>query len=228
MKRIKIMGCALLALFALSATMAAVASAEEGFLPETIREFTLEGGVSTLNTKANLPVVCSLLDPIKGTLVNDKHATIVLHWLKCTIGGIPVNSENDKGQSEVILVEVLLLVCLKPENSEGKVLGEFGIAAEVLKAPITLEVPSLGVKVKVKGLVIGAVTAGAGVKKLEFPTAFSGELGKQVAVKCHEGTATKEHSLLAESSLTKTDEVASENVAGGKVVFPKEVELMDS
>ncbi len=228
MKRLILTGWALLALFALGATMAATASAEEGFLPETVRTFTLEGGVSTLNTKANLPFVCSLLNPVKGTLNTDKHATVSLHWLKCSVGGIPINSENDKGQSETILIEVLLLVCLKPENSEGKVLGEFGIAAEVSKAPITLEIPSLGVKVKVKGLVIGTVTAGAGVKKLEFPTAFSGELGKQVAVKCHEGTATKEHSLLAESSLTKTDEVASENVTGGKVVFEKESELMDT
>ncbi len=87
MKRTRIMGCALLALFALSGAMAAVASAEEWFLPRTKGKFTIEGGVSTLNTAANLPFVCSLLDPSKGTLTNDKHATISLHWLKCTVGG---------------------------------------------------------------------------------------------------------------------------------------------
>ncbi len=228
MKRIRIMGCTLLALFALSAVMAATASAEAGFLPRTNPKFTIEGGLSTLNTAGGLLLSCSSLDPSKGTLANAKHATVALNWLKCTSAGFSFNSENDKGQSGTILIEVLLLVCLKPENSEGKVLGEFGIAAEIDKGPITIEEPSVSEKLKLKGTIIGVVTAKAGEKLSEFKVAFTGEKGKQVVAKCKDGTETKPESLLMESSLTKVNEVASENIAGGEIVFEKEQELMDS
>ncbi len=228
MKRIRIIGSGLLTLFVLSAAMAAVASAEEGFLPRINGNFTHQGGLSTFNTGANLPIVCSLLDPVKGTLTNDKHATIVLHWLKCTFAGIPINSANDKGQSETILIEVLLLICLKPENSAGTVLGEFGIAVELVKGPITLEIPALGVTVKVKGQVIGVLTGKAEEKLSEFKVAFTGKEGKQEVAKCKAGEETKLHTLLAESSLTKVDEVASLNIVNGNFIFEEKQALMDA
>ncbi len=225
MRRAGLIGCAL---FALYGVMASVALAEEGFLPRTNGKFTIEGGLSTYNTSANLPIICSLLDLVKGALTSDKHTTVALHWLKCTVAGIPVNSENDKGQSETILIEVLLLVCLKPENSEGKALGEFGIAIEVNKAPITLEVPSFGETIKVKGTLIGVVTAKNEEKLSEFKVALAGQNGKQEVAKCKAGEETKVQSLLSESSIIKVDETASDNIEGGKVVFEEKQALMDS
>jgi hypothetical protein len=123
---------------------------------------------------------------------------------------------------------MLLLVCLKPENAAGAVLGDFGIAAEIVKGPITIEAPSIGAKIKIKGQIIGVVAAKNEEKLSEFKVAFTGADGKQEAAKCKAGEETKLHTLLAESSLTKVDEVASENIVGSKVTFEEKQALMDT
>lgn len=225
MKRIRMLGLALLALFALSAIVAEAASAEAGFLPHKLTGYTLEGKVSTLNTAGNKPIICSTLDPSTGKLENDKHTSVTLHWLKCTVAGLPANSVTDG--SEIILAKVLLLVCLNPENAAGKVLGEFGIAAETDET-VNLEVPSLGVKITVKGRVIGLVLAKAKELLKTFNVDFTGAKGVQEVAKCKDGTEVKEHTLQAENSTEKKLETASQNVEKGTVTFEEAQELMDS
>jgi hypothetical protein len=219
MKRIRILGVALLALFALSAVMAVAASAEEGFLPLKAKGATVEGKVSTLNTAANLPIVCGKLDPSKGTFSSDKHATGTLQFLECTVAGLAANSVGDA--SKTILAPVEFLVCLT-NSAELK----FGIAAEVV-GTLNLEVPSLGAKITVKGRVIGEATAKAGAKAKVFTVNYTGAKGVQNVTKCTDSSGTKEHTLQAESSLTKKLETASQNVESGTVTFEEEVELMD-
>jgi hypothetical protein len=221
MKRIRILGVALLALFALSAVMAVAASAEEGFLPFPKKTgFTVAGGVSTLNTAANLPIVCGKLDASKGTLENDKHGTVTLQWLECTVAGLGANSVGDA--SKTILAKVLFLVCLINTTTL-----EFGIAAETDET-VKLEVPALPATITVKGRVIGTVLAKAGAKATLFKVDFTGAKGVQNVTKCTDSSGTKEHTLQAESSLGKKLETASQNVESGTVTFEEEVELMDT
>jgi hypothetical protein len=221
MKRIRILGVALLALVALSAVMAVAASAEEGFLPFPKKTgFTVEGGTSTLNTPANLPIVCGKLDASKGTLEKDKHGTVTLQWLECSVAGVAANSAGDAAKT--ILAKVLFLVCLINPTSL-----EFGIAAETDET-VNLEVPALGVKITVKGRVIGTVLAKANTLATLFKVDFAGSKGVPTVKKCTDSEGTKEHTLTAESSLTKKAETASQEVVGGTVTFEEKVELMDT
>jgi hypothetical protein len=220
MKRIRILGASLLMLFAFGSVMAVEAYAEEGFLPLKAKGFTVEGGKSTLNTAANLPIICEKLDASKGTMEKDKHGTVTLQWLGCSIAGLGFNSAGDAGKT--VLAKVLFLVCLINSTTL-----EFGIAAETDET-INLEVPSEGVKIALKGRVISTVLAKAGVKAKVFSVDFVGEKGKQAVTKCTDAEGTKEHTLQAESSLTKKLETASLNVESGKSTFEEEVELMDT
>jgi hypothetical protein len=220
MKRIRTLSLALLAIVALSAVTAVAASAEEGFLPLKTKGFTIEGGKSTLNTAANLPILCGKLDASKGTMEKDKHGTVTLQWLECSVAGIGLNSVGDS--SKTVLAKVLLLVCLINTATL-----EFGIAAETDET-ITLEAPALGAKIAIKGRVIGTVLAKAGVKAKVFSVDFVGAKGVQNVTKCTDSSGTKEHTLQAESSLGKKLETASEEVEKGTMTFEEEVELMDT
>jgi hypothetical protein len=220
MKRIRTLGVSLLILFAFSAIMAVAAYAEEGFLPLKAKGFTIEGKTTTLNTASNSLIVCGKLDPSKGTFLSDKHATVILQFLECTQSGFAVNSVGDSPKT--ILAPVELLVCLV--NSEKLV---FGIDAEI-EGTLNLELSGLGVKIAVRGRVIGEATARAGVIAKVFTVNYTGAKGIQNVTKCTDSSGAKEHTLQLEPSLTKKAEMASLNVEKGTMTFEEEVELMDS
>jgi hypothetical protein len=219
MKRIRIIGLTLLALFALGAVAATVASAEEGLLPLTKKGAKVEGGLSTLETTGGAAIICLTLDPSTITFTNDKHASGTLHWLHCLAFGFPANSLGD-GSAE-ILVPVLFLICLI--NSAALT---FGVAAEVSK--VHLEVPAAGVLVIVNGLVIGSLGAKAGEKVASTTVSFSGSKGIPTVKECSDSSGTKKHTLTGELNENGKPEAASENVVEGKVTYEEKLELMDT
>jgi hypothetical protein len=221
MKSLKLIGLALLAVFALGA-FAASASAEEGFLP-TPSKATLLGGESKLEATSGEKIVCKEADDVPLAFTNDKTATATLHFLGCKSAGFAINSEGDK--TEIILVPVKFLGCLDPKNSEGKLLAEFGIAGEITGGNLKLEQPATGTKVEVKGIALGEIlTKGPAVLYL---VDFLGSGGKQTVTECLQGETKIKHTL--ESSFKGGAFLpASQNVVGGLVSFPSEVKLEDS
>jgi hypothetical protein len=222
MKRFRSILLALLALLALGALLASTASAVEGILPLKTKDFLLEGGTSTLATPSTtLPaVICEKLDDSPGVMVNDHHTEItIIHWLGCTAGGLAVNSKG--ANSKEILVKVVFLVCLI--NSSTLL---FGIAAETSETAV-LEIPALGLKIEVKGLVIGHVLpAGEGLAK-HFTVDFEGAKGVQTVKEClNEAKEAKKHSLLSKVD-AGVFESASENVNTGLVLFLENMQFMD-
>jgi hypothetical protein len=219
MKRFRILGIALLALLALGAVMAVAASAEEGFLPNPAKEKnkgTISGGKSTLGN-AKGTIICQHLDASPIEFANDKHGTATLKWKECTTAGLAANSLGD--EKGIILAKVLLLVCL---INSAKL--EFGVAAEPDET-IHLEAAAAGVLAEVKGLVIGTLS---GAKGKEFTSEFlAPKVGEQTVKECTDAEGKKVHSLL-EALNHEAFATASEEVKGGKIVFEKEVELMDS
>jgi hypothetical protein len=216
---IKALGLSILALIPLSTMTTVVASAEEGLLPNRLTAFWVQGGKSTINTAANLPIVCTILEPSKGVLITDKHSTVLLEWLKCSIAGIALNSAG-VGSGEV-LAQVLFLVCLIKSNEL-----KFGMAVET-DTTLNLESPALGIKITVKGRVIGEVLAKAGTKVEAVALDFTGKEGKQSVTTCTDSNGTKEHTLQVESSLTKKAETASLSIEKGTIFFEEDLELMD-
>jgi hypothetical protein len=219
MKQFRILGVALLVLFALGAIIAVAASAEEGFLPNPLKEkntASISGGKSTLgNAKGS--IVCTTLDASPVEFTNDKHGTALLKWKGCTTAGISINSLGD--EKGVILAKVLHLVCL---ISSAKL--EFGIAVEPDET-IHLEAPAAGILAEVKGLVIGTLSS---TKGKEFKVGFTAKsVGEQAVKECTDSEGTKKHSL-SESLNHEGFITSSEEVIEGKLTFAKEVELMDT
>jgi hypothetical protein len=227
MKRMKLIGLMLLAVFALGAFAAATASAEEGFLP-TPKTATALGGTSILETASKANITCTSLDDSTITMENDKHGKATLQWLGCKAEGLfGANSLGDK--AEVILAEVLFLVCLDPTNAAGTLIDNFGVIGEVV-GKLHLEVPAVGALTIVTGAALGAIltTGPAKLWIMEFNRVGTGSPGAQVVTDCKQGTTTILHNLLSELNENKKPEAASENVASGLLQFPSEVELMDS
>jgi hypothetical protein len=217
MKCIRILGLAVLTLLAL---MAVAASAEEGFVPLAKKGASMAGGKSTINTAANLPIICQKLDPSKVTFTTHEHSTTgTLLFLECTVAGLAANSLGDAAKT--ILIPVELLVCLINPAALT-----FGLAAEVVST-LNVEVPSLGAKVTIKGRAIGEVLAKVGVKAKIYSVDFTGAKGVQSVKACVDSGGTKEHTLQAESSLTKKLETASLDIEKGTLTFEEEVELTD-
>jgi hypothetical protein len=219
MKRFKPIGLLLLAIVALAAFAASTASAEEGFLPKQ-EKGNLLGGESKLEIEGTAAIVCKKLDESKFTFTSDKHGSGTIHWLECKASVFPVNSLGDA--SEVVLVPAELLVCLDPKNAEGKLLANFGIAAEV--KGIHLEVPALGALEEFNGRALGTIE---GTKGKLFGSKFEGVEGKQTVTKCLEGANEKTHNLTG-SENHGAAKPTSENIVGFLLQFPAEVELMDS
>jgi hypothetical protein len=223
MKRMKLIGLSLLAIFALGAFAAATASAEEGFLP-TPSTGTALGGKSVLESTGKANITCASLDDSTITFENDKHGKATLHWLGCKGEGLfGVNSLGDK--AEEILAEVLFLVCLDPTNAAGTLIDNFGIIGEVV-GKLHLEVPAVGQLQIVTGAALGAILT-TGKAKL-WVIEFNGSAGAQTVTDCKQGTTTILHSLKTENNESGKTEAASELVVGGLLQFAAEVELMDS
>jgi hypothetical protein len=231
MKSVRLFGLSLLALLALGAFAAATASAEEGFLP-TPKTANILGGTSTLGTASGFGITCEKLDESTITFNNEKekepdsHGTATLHWLGCTTLGklVGVNSLGDKAKE--ILAKVLFLVCLDPTNPAGKLLANFGIAAET-DEPVHLEEPSTGTLQIVTGRVIGIVLT-VGPAKLWVVDFTATSQGVQAADLCIKGVETKKHTLTSEENENKKPETGSEEVKAGLIQFPSEVKLEDS
>lgn len=105
MRRLKILGFALMAVFALSVVASASASAEElSFLPEptAANPVTLEGtsGKGTLETVGKSTVTCTSVTSL-ASLTGLKVGTYHLHFKGCKSSGAPCNSVGD--EKEVIL-----------------------------------------------------------------------------------------------------------------------------
>jgi hypothetical protein len=237
MKKLKLIGLMLMAVFALGAFAAATASAEEGFLPKQATGLAL-GGESALETMGGQKIVCKTLDTGEIKFSTDKTGEGTLHWLGCKAEGLfALNSLGDK--TEEILALVKFLVCLDPTNitiKEGKevktLLDAMGIAGEVV-GKLHLEIPVAGILTIVTGTALGAIltTGKATLWSMEFLGGAAGagkEKGVQTVTECKQGTTVIRHSLLSEENEHKNPVGASEAVAGGLLQFKESVELEDA
>jgi hypothetical protein len=108
MKRFRILGIALLAVFAVGVVAAANASAEVVVLPGASQNFTGAGGSATLETAGGVVVVCET-DTNEGTIEASKPlGTFHIHFLKCKIKALgvtaPCASLDHKVSEEAILM----------------------------------------------------------------------------------------------------------------------------
>lgn len=222
MKRLRIVGLLLLALFALGAFAASMASAEEGVLPAETS--TGEGGKGALETLSGESIKCTKVSIKEAKFLekSDQHGTAKLEFSGCKAFAlfteVPANSLGDA--SEVILSNILYLICLV----EPKTLV-FGILIQPT-ATEHIEIPSLKALALVKGAVI-AKKEGAELAGKEFKFSLKGKGGDQTeALSCEINGKKFSHSF--ESGLDSgSDEHASEE-AKFTLKFPKEVKLEDS
>jgi hypothetical protein len=201
MRRLRIIGLALLALFALGAFAASMASAEEGVLPNTATG-TGTGGTATLETTNKEKVSCTAVSILEVKFTTDQKGTATLHSTGCKAeGALPFNSLGDA--SEVILSKVNVLVCLV----EPKTLV-FGLLIQPT-ATEHIEVPAVGQLILVKGAVIAkSDSANAGK---EFLYLLKGAKGAQTeATSCEINKTVFKHSLESVNDAKTPDFKASE------------------
>jgi len=151
MKRLKILGLALLALFALGAVMAGAAFGEEGALvPQNV---TIRGGTQILENLNKESITCTLVEgtgvPLpSGEPDHDTHSTGTLTCKGCKSSlGFACSTLGDA--SETILIKVLYLLCLVES-----VKLVWGILIAPKELPIHIEVPAVKALILIKGAVI--------------------------------------------------------------------------
>jgi hypothetical protein len=223
MKRLRIIGLALLALFALGAVSAATASAEEGFLPLKLKKIQVLGSKVLLQTSGAAAIHCLKLTGT-GAFTTDSHGTGTLDFDECEVfgTGFAVYSLGDKKTTVVkealILSEVLFLICL---IDSAKLL--FGIFIEPT-ATAHLHVEALGDLVEVTGGIIGHILTTKG--KL-FVVDFTGLKGAGSVAACKDEAGIEKKWSLSSKLDPNKAELASEFATNGLIQFEEEVELMD-
>jgi hypothetical protein len=224
MKRLRIIGFSLLALFALGALLASSASAVEGVLPLNVKTFTLLGTNAALETHEKEQIKCATAGG-SGTFENDHHGTATLDFNGCEIAGFPAFSLGEKEPKTVaealILVPVLFLICLI--NSAALT---FGIWVE-LKETVHIHAKAIGDLVEVKGTVIGEFLTKEG--KI-FVVDFAGFQGLGNVTLCLDinGNDLKTNLLSEEHLKSKKFVESSEKVEKGLMQFAEVEKLMDT
>jgi hypothetical protein len=207
MKRFRIIGLALLALFALGAFAASMAFAEEGVLPLKVKTVNILAKKTTLQNTAKETVQCDELKG-SGSFTTDSHGTATLDFNGCESGGFLVWSLGEvvpKVLAEaLILMPVAFLICLI--NSEKLT---FGLFVE-LTSPVHVDNTSIGILTILEGALIGEILT---VKGKLFVIDFVGKEGKQNITECKdEKGGVKKHSLTS-TNLSETSKfVASLNI----------------
>jgi hypothetical protein len=222
MTRFGFAGSALLIVLALLA--ATTVAAEEGFLPVKPKEATITAKTVSFHVGPAI-VLCTQIDLASSVIKfeNDKHGKGTLRILGCFSAGMGFNSLGDsRGE---ILMPILLLICLEPKNSAGKVLGEFAIAVEVEK--VHLEIPAIGGLFELNGRLLGLMSAKAGESLKEFSVAFRSEKEHQEVASCKEGKSEKTNTLTAEENEGLSGAL-TENTEGYVIEFTEAQQLMDS
>lgn len=191
MKRFKIVGLCLMAVFAFSAIGASAASAA---LPEFLGtfpdHFTSHGGLSTLKTvAASKTVTCASVDNL-GEILNAKEALVLVTFLGCKLSGVdPCTSGAGAGSLEIVTSSLHIeLGYIKESTHEvGTDLKGTGGTSKELLAEFECNASGVLLPAKVEGSVIGAVSpVNTSTSALTINFAESG--GKQ-AVKKFQGGA---------------------------------------
>jgi hypothetical protein len=217
MKRFRIIGLSLLALFALGAFAATTASAEEGVLPLKVKTFNVliksKTAVLETSSEALPPIICTALTG-SGSFETDSHGKATLDFDSCTAGGFPANSLGDT--AGLILAPGLFLICLT-----GSL--EFGLFFE-LTSPVHIEVPSIaGLLFLVEGTVIGKIDAKAGELLKLIVVLFHGKKGVQETKVCTDEKGGKKEASLKEGE----NKLAASEEVEALIQFGENEELMD-
>lgn len=217
MRRLRIVGVTLLALFALGA-FADIAAAEEGFLPRTNPNFTIKAKNFIFEDTGGVGITCKTLEA-KNKLENDKHASLTLSLGGCDTGGTAVNSLGDA--KEMVLAPVLLLVCLI--NTTTLL---FGLSFETTGGTLHIEEPVLGALVDLAGRIIAHVlTTGPALK---YVLDLAGKKGAENVAKCSDGNGNKEWTLTSELNHGGKALLTSVRVEEGSIAFEEAQTLMDT
>jgi hypothetical protein len=204
-----------LVVFLVLAVLPMPAHAEQGFLPRP-KTATLSSESVLLENPNKAIYQCRKGSSSTATFTNDKEVDIDLDFKECTFGTFgSIRSLGD--ESGTILVVRTAIVCLL---NEAKL--TYGIAIPFGPSGLQLEIPAIGGKYLVKGLLIGELAPTKGKAK-NYSIKFSGSNGKQTLTKC----GGKEESLVLEANSGGKTEGLSESFTA-TLAFTAEVELMDS
>jgi hypothetical protein len=224
MTKLRIIGLMLLAMLALGAFAASMASAEEGLLPQQgTKAASGEGGTATLETGGGLSIKCTKLSILEILFLkaSDIHAIGNLHFSGCkALGLFALTSLDDLKEPGVLLVpKALFLVCLV---TSGTLV--FGVLI-LPEAPVHVEIPAVGELVILEGALIGTLTPNTGK---ELNVTLKGTKGVQETSKeCTIAGKTFKYSLTFEQNENGKKEATSES-ATATIKFAETVELMDT
>jgi hypothetical protein len=214
MRVMKMIG-ALLLVVAFAAIGTATASAAETLwkmLPGTKgTTFTGKSGKATLQIKGSGSITCPSSSTTNGELTEEQTlALATIEFIKCTIGGLPINSLGDG--SGIILVHLEIHDCT---ISAGKA----GILIKIL--PLHLEIPSTKLLLSVEGSLITELTPNK-TKSKTFSLIVEQKEGKQAIEKCEGGSALTLTTSLDGGAFIQSAEEAKE----GTLTFASEQEAM--
>jgi hypothetical protein len=219
MRRIAVVGAALLAVLAVSAIGSATAFALPEFLPNPEGQgITLGGksGAGQLQIQGGGTVKCEK-DKVLGQLLTLTHVDIDIHFEGCKALGFQANTPLDN--PGVILVKGLALLCYL--NKAAKTVG---LNVEVTPT-LQIEVPTAKQSIEVKGNVIGEVTP-VNSKKSTGTVNFTQKEGKPGIEKCEGAAAAVLLAKEGTKEFKPAGEETKEEVEFLKAEKATEVEVM--
>jgi hypothetical protein len=221
MKRLMAIGFSLLALLALGAIAATIASAVEGILPLNKKGITMLGTKVIFEDTSGKQLKCATVTGT-GTMTSDIVGTVTLDFHECESAGLAEFSLGEKETTIVkealVLASVELTICLINPSTLT-----FGVFVK-LREPIHTHIKAAGILLVYEGAFIGEITTKKGRLLV---TVFKGEKGKPAVTACKdEAGGVKAHSLTVKTNEAATLS-ASSMATGSLLQLEEEVELMD-
>jgi hypothetical protein len=231
MKRFRILGVALLAVFAVGVVAAASASAEVVVLPGTAQGFTGSGGLGSLETLAGTLVTCTSQTSEGKSEENKPLGTFHIHFLGCkaTALGVtaPCASLDHKVSEEAILTLGTYHLVF---DHLGASLSEDGVGILFLLEHLhfTCETGIVKILVLVLGEVLCLVKP-VNTKAAHFEVTCEQKAKgdpKEIVYWNEAGTEVKMGSEALKTALNEGKEEGSSEVTTATVTPEKEIELM--
>jgi hypothetical protein len=224
MKRIKIIGLALVAVFAISAVAAASASAEPEFKPKNSAFPVKFSSSSTTNktkleTEAGRKVECTGLNSSGELTAARKAGSIVVHFTKCKaiLGGLTPACKTTGAAAEEIITKTL---AAKPVFIEGKTAAkeERGLDVEPATAGGAFaEFECAGTTLVVKN---GTAAKNSVIGRI--PAAFVGKQSKTAEINFEQLKGVQKPKEYEEPAGTKHEDFLETEGIGGLAPFARE------
>jgi hypothetical protein len=221
MHKLKVLGLAFIAVFALSAVASATASAAQ---PKVLAEafpvkYTATSNEALLEASSIAAPIKCLTSTSEGELTNEVIGTFHIHFEKCTLEGEECHGLGEAA-GVILALGKIEVVFLKLGTGTGLTVGVLFTTEEV-----HIECKFLSILLRVKGTLVGSITP-TNTKTKSFIPVVEQSKGNNKIVKYFNAAGTEEGTSLLTSVGTGAFALSGQETKEAKETTAKEIEIM--